>query len=155
MTSTPDATPADRGELLILNGPNLNLLGTREPAIYGSDTLDDVARLSIAAANAAGFSAECIQSNHEGDLVDAIHSARGTAVGIIINAGAYTHTSVAIRDAIAGVELPAVEVHISNVHKREEFRHHSYLSPVCDAVIVGAGTHGYVLAVSYLDKVLA
>ncbi|MCU6478940.1 type II 3-dehydroquinate dehydratase [Arthrobacter sp. A2-55] len=158
MTSTPDPTAGPtgegRGELLILNGPNLNLLGTREPAIYGSATLDDVAQLAIEAANAAGFSAECIQSNHEGDLIDAIHAARGTAAGIIINAGAYTHTSVAIRDALAGVELPAVEVHISNVHKREEFRHHSYLSPVCDAVIVGAGIHGYVLAVSYLDKVL-
>ncbi|MCQ9165699.1 type II 3-dehydroquinate dehydratase [Arthrobacter sp. STN4] len=155
MTSTPDATPAGRGELLILNGPNLNLLGTREPAIYGSDTLDDVARLAGAAARDAGFSSECIQSNHEGDLVDAIHAARGTAVGIILNAGAYTHTSVAIRDAISAVELPTVEVHISNVHKREEFRHHSYLSPVCDAVIVGAGVHGYVLAVSYLDQALA
>ena len=154
MTSTTGATPQGRGELLILNGPNLNLLGTREPAIYGSHTLDDVARLTIAAAKAAGFSAECIQSNHEGDLVDAIHAARDTAVGLIINAGAYTHTSVAIRDAISGVELPAVEVHISNVHRREEFRHHSYLSPVCDAVIVGAGIHGYVMAVSYLDQVL-
>ncbi|ALE07268.1 3-dehydroquinate dehydratase [Arthrobacter sp. ERGS1:01] len=153
MTSTTDAS--DRGELLVLNGPNLNLLGTREPAIYGSATLDDVANLTIAAAQAAGFSAECIQSNHEGDLIDAIHAARGTAVGIIINAGAYTHTSVAIRDALVAAELPAVEVHISNVHKREEFRHHSYLSGVCDAVIVGAGIHGYELAVSYLDKVLA
>ncbi|MGO4383081.1 type II 3-dehydroquinate dehydratase [Specibacter sp. RAF43] len=153
MTSTTAGSA--RGSLLILNGPNLNLLGTREPAIYGSATLDDVADLAAAAAAAAGFSAECIQSNHEGDLVDAIHAARGTAVGIIINAGAYTHTSVAIRDALAAVGLPAVEVHISNVHRREEFRHHSYLSPVCDAVIVGAGIHGYELAVSYLDKTLA
>ncbi|PYI66158.1 type II 3-dehydroquinate dehydratase [Arthrobacter livingstonensis] len=159
MTPTTDAparsSSAARGELLILNGPNLNLLGTREPAIYGSATLDDVAGLVTSAANAAGFSAVCIQSNHEGELVDAIHAARGTAVGIIINAGAYTHTSVAIRDAIAAVELPAVEVHISNVHKREEFRHHSYLSAVVDAVIVGAGIHGYAMAVSYLDNVLA
>ncbi len=148
------ASTAGRGELLVLNGPNLNLLGTREPDIYGHATLDDVAGLTIAAANAAGFSAECLQSNHEGDLVDAIHAARGTAVGIIINAGAYTHTSVAIRDAISGVRLPAVEVHISNVHQREEFRHHSYLSAVCDAVIAGAGIHGYTMAVSYFDKVL-
>lgn len=152
MTSTTNA--ARRGSILVLNGPNLNLLGTREPAIYGSATLDDVAALTAAAANAAGFSAECIQSNHEGDLVDALHGARGSAVAIIINAGAYTHTSVAIRDAIAAVELPAVEVHISNVHQREEFRHHSYLSAVCQAVIVGAGIHGYELAVSYLDKTL-
>ncbi|WP_104086281.1 type II 3-dehydroquinate dehydratase [Arthrobacter sp. GMC3] len=143
-----------RGSILVLNGPNLNLLGTREPAIYGSATLDDVTELTKTAANAAGFAAECIQSNHEGALVDALHAARGTAVGIIINAGAYTHTSVAIRDAIAAVELPAVEVHISNVHQREDFRHHSYLSAVCDAVIVGAGIHGYELAVSYLDKTL-
>jgi len=148
------SSTASRGALLILNGPNLNLLGTREPGIYGTDTLDDVAARTIAAAEAAGFSAECIQSNHEGDLIDAIHAARGTAVGIIINAGAYTHTSVAIRDALAGVELPAVEVHISNVHQREEFRHHSYLSAVCDAVIVGAGIYGYEMAVSYLDNVL-
>lgn len=152
MTST---TTASRGTLLILNGPNLNLLGTREPAIYGSTSLSDVERLATAAAEAAGFRASCLQSNHEGALLDAIHAARGTAVGIIINAGAYTHTSVALRDAIAGVELPAVEVHISNVHQREEFRHHSYLSPVCNAVIVGAGIHGYELAVSYLDKTLA
>ena len=95
-----------------------------------------------------------MQSNHEGVLLDAIHAARGTAVGIIINAGAYTHTSVALADAIAGVELPAVEVHISNVHQREEFRHHSFLSAVCQSVIVGAGIYGYELAVSYLDKTL-
>ncbi|WP_104110956.1 MULTISPECIES: type II 3-dehydroquinate dehydratase [unclassified Arthrobacter] len=146
---------ARRGTLLILNGPNLNLLGTREPEIYGSTTLSDVEQLTTAAAEAAGFSTTCLQSNHEGALVDAIHAARGTAVGIIINAGAYTHTSVALRDAIAGVELPTVEVHISNVHQREEFRHHSYLSAVSSAVIVGAGIHGYELAVNYFDKTLA
>ncbi|MHA7306535.1 type II 3-dehydroquinate dehydratase [Arthrobacter sp. TMN-49] len=152
MTST---TAANRGALLILNGPNLNLLGTREPEIYGSATLTDVEHLVSAAATAAGFGATCLQSNHEGVLIDAIHGARGTAVGIIINAGAYTHTSVALRDAIAAVELPTVEVHISNVHQRETFRHHSYLSAVCGTVIVGAGVHGYELAVSYLDKTLA
>ena len=149
------AASASRGTLLILNGPNLNLLGTREPDIYGKATLSEVEQLTTAAANAAGFGVTCLQSNHEGALVDAIHAARGTAVGIIINAGAYTHTSVALRDAIAGVELPAVEVHISNVHRREEFRHHSFLSPVCSAVIVGAGVHGYELAVSVLAKALA
>ncbi len=152
MTSS---TAPDRGTLLIINGPNLNLLGTREPGIYGSATLSDVEGLTTAAAKAAGFSVSCLQSNHEGVLIDAIHAARGTAVGIIINAGAYTHTSVALRDAIAAVELPAVEVHISNVHQREEFRHHSYLSAVCSVVIVGAGVHGYELAVSALDKALA
>lgn len=152
MTSS---TAPNRGTLLILNGPNLNLLGTREPEIYGSATLSDVEQLTTAAAEAAGFATTCLQSNHEGTLVDAIHAARGTAVGIIINAGAYTHTSVALRDAIAGVELPTVEVHISNVHQREEFRHHSYLSAVCSAVIVGAGVHGYALAVSALDNALS
>ena len=152
MTSS---TAPNRGTLLILNGPNLNLLGTREPEIYGSATLADVEHLTTAAAEAAGFSTTCVQSNHEGELLDAIHAARGSAVGIIINAGAYTHTSVAIRDAIAGVELPTVEVHISNVHQREEFRHHSYLSAVCSAVIVGAGVHGYELAVNYFAKTLA
>ncbi|MDJ0311843.1 type II 3-dehydroquinate dehydratase [Arthrobacter sp. H35-D1] len=152
MTSSP---AADRGTLLIINGPNLNLLGTREPEIYGTATLSDVEQLATAAAKVAGFGTTCLQSNHEGALVDAIHAARGRSVGIIINAGAYTHTSVALRDAIAGVELPTVEVHISNVHQREEFRHHSYLSPVCTAVIVGAGIHGYELAVSVLDKSLA
>ena len=151
MTSS---TAPHRGALLILNGPNLNLLGTREPGIYGSATLVDVEQLTTVAAEAAGFSTTCLQSNHEGALVDAIHAAQGTAVGIIINAGAYTHTSVALRDAIAAVELPAVEVHISNVHQREEFRHHSYLSAVCQTVIVGAGVHGYELAVSALDKSL-
>ncbi len=152
MTSS---TAPHRGTLLVLNGPNLNLLGTREPGIYGTATLSDVEHLTTAAAEAAGFSTTCLQSNHEGALVDAIHAARGTAVGIIINAGAYTHTSVALRDAIAGVELPTVEVHISNVHQREEFRHHSYLSAVCSAVIVGAGVHGYALAVSALDNALS
>ena len=154
-SSTADSSAASRGTLLILNGPNLNLLGTREPEIYGSATLADVEQLTTAAAEAAGFTATCLQSNHEGALVDAIHDARGTAVGIIINAGAYTHTSVALRDAIAGVQLPTVEVHISNVHQREEFRHHSYLSSVCSTIIIGAGIHGYELGVNYLDKTLA
>lgn len=151
MTSS---TAPTRGTILVLNGPNLNLLGTREPEIYGSTTLSDVELLTSEAAEAAGFRTTCLQSNHEGALVDAIHAARGTAVGIIINAGAYTHTSVALRDAISAVELPAVEVHISNVHQREEFRQHSYLSAVCTTVIVGAGVHGYVLAVSALDTLL-
>lgn len=152
MTSS---TAPHRGNLLILNGPNLNLLGTREPGIYGSASLSDVEHLTTAAAEAAGFTVTALQSNHEGALVDAIHAARGTSVGIIINAGAYTHTSVALRDAISAVELPTVEVHISNVHQREEFRHHSYLSAVCSTVIVGAGVHGYALAVSALDNILA
>ncbi|HSU71487.1 MAG TPA: type II 3-dehydroquinate dehydratase, partial [Micrococcaceae bacterium] len=112
-SSTSTSGDAPRGTILVLNGPNLNLLGSREPAIYGTDTLADVEERATVAANGHGFGTDCIQSNHEGDLVDAIHAARGTAVGIVINAGAYTHTSVAIRDALSGVELPAVEVHIS------------------------------------------
>lgn len=154
MSSSSTSSASGRGTLLILNGPNLNMLGTREPEIYGSATLADVEKLAADAAAAAGFTAQCVQSNHEGVLLDAIHAARGTAAGIIINAGAYTHTSVALRDAIAAAELPAVEVHISNVHQREEFRHHSYLSAVCQAVIVGAGVFGYELAVRYLAKTL-
>lgn len=140
--------------LLILNGPNLNLLGTREPGIYGSHTLEDVEQLCASAAGTHGWAVTCLQSNHEGELVDAIHAARETADAIVINAGAYTHTSVALRDALAGVGLPAVEVHISNVHKREEFRHHSYLSAVADAVIVGAGVDGYRLAIDHLVRKL-
>lgn len=148
-----DETPPTN-VILVLNGPNLNLLGTREPAIYGDDTLQDVENLAAATARSHGFAIEFRQSNHEGVLVDAIHAARTSAAGIVINAGAYTHTSVAIRDALAGVDLPAVEVHISNVHKREEFRHFSYLSAVVDAVIVGAGIQGYGLAVDYLATTL-
>jgi 3-dehydroquinate dehydratase-2 len=147
---TDATTAAGRGTILVLNGPNLNLLGTREPEKYGTSTLADVEQLALDAAAAHGFTVDCLQSNHEGDLLDAIHAARGTAAGIVINAGAYTHTSVALRDALAAVELPAVEVHITNVHKREEFRHHSYLSPVCTAVIVGAGIQGYKLAIDFL-----
>ncbi|ABY24514.1 3-dehydroquinate dehydratase [Renibacterium salmoninarum ATCC 33209] len=138
------------GNFLVLNGPNLNLLGTREPAVYGTATLDEVNELCIETAEALGFSVECIQSNHEGDLIDAIHAARGTADGIVINAGAYSHTSIALRDAISSVQLPAVEVHISNVHAREDFRQHSHLSAVSTAVIVGAGISGYKFAIERL-----
>ena len=143
MTEATPATEAGRGTILVINGPNLNLLGTREPEKYGTSTLADVEQLAMAAAASHGFTVECVQSNHEGDLLDAIHAARGSAVGIVINAGAYTHTSVALRDALAAVELPAVEV----------FRHHSYLSGVCKAIIVGAGVLGYKLAIDYLADV--
>ena len=136
--------------LLLVNGPNLNLLGTREPGIYGSATLADVERITAEAAVDYGFEVRAVQSNHEGVLLDAIHDARADCAGIVINAGAYTHTSVALRDALAAVQLPAVEVHITNVHQREEFRHHSYLSGVCTAIIVGAGVLGYKLAIDYL-----
>ncbi|WP_077489101.1 type II 3-dehydroquinate dehydratase [Sinomonas mesophila] len=139
-----------RGMILVVNGPNLNLLGTREPEKYGTATLADVERLCAEAAAAHGLEVHCVQSNHEGDLLDAIHEARTTALGIVINAGAFTHTSVAIRDAISAVQLPAVEVHITNVHAREPFRHHSYLSDISKAVIAGAGVLGYRFAVEYL-----
>jgi 3-dehydroquinate dehydratase-2 len=154
MTEATTATASGRGTILVINGPNLNLLGTREPEKYGTSTLADVERLAATAAEAHGFTVNCVQSNHEGVLLDAIHAARGTAVGIVLNAGALTHTSVALRDALAAVQLPAVEVHITNVHQREEFRHHSFLSPVCTAVIVGAGVFGYKLAIDYLAEAL-
>jgi 3-dehydroquinate dehydratase-2 len=151
---TEATTAASRGTILVINGPNLNLLGTREPEKYGTSTLADVEDLAGRTAKSHGFAAECLQSNHEGVLLDAIHAARESAVGIVLNAGAFTHTSVALRDALAAVQLPAVEVHITNVHQREEFRHHSFLSPVCSAVIVGAGVFGYKLAIDYLAEVL-
>ena len=141
-------------KLLILNGPNLNLLGTREPHIYGADTLADVEKLAADAAETRGMTVECFQSNHEGALIDAVHAARGTAAGIVINPRGFTHTSVALRDALSGVDLPVVEVHISNVHRREEFRHHSYISGIAEAVIAGAGISGYRFAIELLaDRV--
>lgn len=143
-------TDAGRGTILVLNGPNLNMLGTREPEKYGTATLADVERLAVEAGAAHGLAVECFQSNHEGALVDAIHAARGKAIGIVLNAGAYTHTSVAIRDAISAVQIPTVEVHITNVHARESFRHTSYLSDISKAVIAGAGVLGYRFAVDYL-----
>jgi 3-dehydroquinate dehydratase-2 len=149
---TPNDGGAPATKVLVLNGPNLNLLGTREPEIYGSATLTDVEQLAADTAAGQGWTVECFQSNHEGELVDAIHRARASAAGIVINPGAYSHTSVAIRDALSGVMLPVVEVHISNIHKREEFRHHSYVSAVADAIIVGAGITGYRLALEYLAE---
>jgi len=138
-------------KVLVINGPNLNLLGTREPHIYGSTTLADVENGLRVQGEALGVELESFQSNHEGAIVDRIHAARAEGVGwILINAGAYTHTSVAIRDALAGVAIPFVEVHISNVHRREAFRHHSYLSDVAEAVMAGFGVHGYGLALQYI-----
>lgn len=146
----PTETPC----LLIINGPNLNLLGTREPGIYGASTLPDVEQLCRESASALGFEAELLQSNHEGVIIDAIQAARNNAVGIVINPAAYTHTSVAIADALRAVELPVVEVHLSNVHSREEFRRHSYVSPAAVAVIAGAGINGYRYAVDHLASLL-
>lgn len=140
--------------LLLVNGPNLNLLGTREPAVYGHDSLADVERLAGETAAAGGWEVRCVQSNHEGVLIDAIHAARDDCAGIVINPGGLTHTSVALRDALAGVDLPVAEVHISNVHRREEFRHHSYVSGIAELVIAGAGINGYAYAVRQLISVL-
>ena len=138
-------------KVLVINGPNLNLLGTREPEIYGATTLADVEAGLRTKGEARGLEVLCFQSNHEGALVDRIHAARAEGVAwILINPGAYTHTSVAIRDALAGVAIPFVEVHISNVHKREPFRHHSYLSDVAEAVMAGFGTAGYGLALQFI-----
>ncbi|MBA4791195.1 MAG: type II 3-dehydroquinate dehydratase [Rhizobiales bacterium] len=133
----------------ILNGPNLNLLGTREPGIYGTTTLADIEGLCRKAGEAHGLSVMFRQTNHEGELVEMIHAARG-ALGIVLNAGAYTHTSVALRDAISATGVPTVEVHLSNVFAREDFRHHSYLSPVSRGVICGFGAQSYVLGIAAL-----
>lgn len=141
--------------ILVLNGPNLNLLGKREPEIYGRETLADVEALCSAAAKIGGLVAVCHQSNREYELIDWIQSARETASAIIINPGAFTHTSIAIYDALQAFSGPVIEVHISNIHKREAFRHHSYISGRADAVIAGAGTQGYTFAVARVVHLLA
>ena len=133
-------------QILVLNGPNLNLLGQRQPEVYGRETLADVERACTALADELGVAVEFRQSNHEGQLIDWIHAARGTAAGIVINPAAYTHTSVALLDALSAFDGPVIEVHISNVHKREDFRRHSFVSLRADGVIAGCGTEGYLLA---------
>lgn len=142
--------------ILVLHGPNLNLLGLREPGIYGSETLDNINRLLEQEAKVLGIKISVLQSNYEGVLVDAIHSAREQHQGIVINAGAYTHTSIAIRDAISGVNIPTVEVHLSNIYRREQFRHHSFIAPVAVGQISGFGSESYILGlkaiVNYLQK---
>ena len=140
-------------KLLLLNGPNLNLLGTREPAVYGSTSLADIEQAAAAQAAAAGASLDCFQSNHEGALIDRIHAARDEGVtAIVINPGGLTHTSVALRDAFAAVGIPFVEVHISNIHQREAFRHHSYLSALALGTICGLGPDGYRYAIDFALK---
>ncbi|KUJ81826.1 type II 3-dehydroquinate dehydratase [Ruegeria profundi] len=136
---------------LILNGPNLNLLGTRQPEVYGSTTLEMVEDLCRTHGSSIGFEVTCFQSNLEGALIDAIHSAKGEQDGLILNAGAYTHTSIALMDAIASVELPVVEVHLSNIHAREDFRHVSYIAKVAIGQICGFGPQGYTLALDALS----
>ena len=141
--------------VFVLNGPNLNLLGLREPGVYGSATLADVETAVKEAGRRADLTIDFRQSNHEGVLVDWIHEARQKASGIVINPGAYTHTSIALHDAFKGVGLPVIEVHISNIFARESFRHHSYVSPVASGVLCGFGTDGYVMAVEALARIFA
>jgi 3-dehydroquinate dehydratase-2 len=143
--------------VLILNGPNLNLLGTRKPEVYGTTTLADVEKLCTDAAAKLGLDVDFKQSNHEGQLIDWIHETgaavkAGESIGAVFNPGAFTHTSAALHDAIEGASLPLIECHISNVHKREPFRHHSFISPVASGIIVGFGVQGYVLAIHGLHQ---
>lgn len=152
MTPTPDQVT-----IHVLNGPNLNLLGTREPGVYGAETLADLEERCRRVADDLGLDLDFDQSNHEGVLVDRLQEAgarvaAGTSVGVVLNPGAYTHTSVAIRDAIAGAAVPVVEVHLSNVHARDEFRQHSYVSPVARGVIAGLGPRGYELAIRFFGE---
>ncbi|RAK97105.1 type II 3-dehydroquinate dehydratase [Aspergillus ibericus CBS 121593] len=138
--------------ILLLNGPNLNLLGLREPHIYGSTTLPDIESSCQTLASTLNCTLEAYQSNHEGALIDRIHAARGNVDAIIINPGAYTHTSVAIRDALLSVAIPFIELHVSNVHAREEWRHKSYFSDKASGIIVGLGVQGYQVAVEYVAR---
>ncbi len=140
--------------ILLLNGPNLNLLGTRQPEVYGRATLADVEAGARALGQGLGLEVQAFQSNHEGALVDAIQAARATAKGIVINPGAYSHTSIAILDALNAFDGPVIEVHISNIHRREAFRHHSHVSARAEAVIAGLGTEGYLAALRRLAQLL-
>jgi 3-dehydroquinate dehydratase-2 len=141
--------------VFVLNGPNLNLLGLREPEIYGSETLNDIEDRVTARGKTLGLKVDFRQTNIEGQLVDWIQEARTKAKGIIINPAAYTHTSVALHDALKAVGVPAIEVHLSNTHAREEFRHHSYVSPVAHGIVVGFGAYGYELALDGLSRIIA
>jgi len=141
--------------ILLLNGPNLNLLGTREPDIYGATTLAELEELCRGWGEALDLSVSCAQSNHEGELVDQLQAARTTHAGVIVNAGAFTHTSVALLDAIKGIALPTIEVHMSNIHSREEFRHHSYIAQAAIGVVAGFGIDSYRLALDAMARHLS
>ena len=142
-------------KILILHGPNLNLLGTREPEVYGSMTLDDINNKVIELGKELGVEIKCLQSNHEGALIDALHDARTWANGVVFNPGGYTHTSIALRDAISAIQIPVVEVHLSNVYAREEFRHVSMISAVCKGKITGFGWRSYMLGLRALVDALS
>lgn len=141
-------------KILVIHGPNLNLLGEREPGVYGSDTYESINNEIVARAENNSFECDVFQSNHEGEIIDKLHEARKIYDGIVINAGAYTHYSYAIRDAISAIKIPVVEVHMSNIHSREEFRHHSVISPVCVGQIAGFGKASYILGVDALAEIL-
>lgn len=141
-------------KILVLHGPNLNLLGTREPEVYGSLTLDKIDARLVELGKSLGAEVTCQQSNHEGALIDTLHEARTWADGVVFNPGGYTHTSVALRDAISAIGIPVVEVHLSNVYAREEFRRHSLLSPVCRGKITGFGWNSYMLGIRALKLLL-
>jgi len=141
-------------KVLILNGPNLNMLGVREPTIYGSETLSDIEALCQREGKSLSMLVNCRQSNEEGELVTWIHQARDNIHGLLINGGAYTHTSVALLDALSAVEIPTIEVHMSNIHRREEFRHHSYISLAARGMICGLGSYGYVLGLRAMHHIL-
>ncbi|MYR07482.1 type II 3-dehydroquinate dehydratase [Gordonia sp. SID5947] len=151
----PDtATSPEPLPILLLNGPNLNTLGVRQPEVYGSSTLGDVVELAERTASELGFGLRAAQTNHEGEMIDWIHEARGQVSGIVINPGGWTHTSVALADALVVPEVPIMEVHISNIHRRESFRHHSYVSPIAVGVIAGCGVRGYEFAIRRLADVI-
>jgi 3-dehydroquinate dehydratase II len=151
MSKTPT-----KQKVLVVHGPNLNLLGTREPAVYGRETLDEINGRLVAAGKSAGIDVACFQSNLEGALIDRVHQAKQEGVGfIVINPAGYTHSSVALRDALAGVAIPFIEVHLSNVHAREAFRHHSYFSDVAVGTIVGLGSRGYDFALACAIEAVA
>lgn len=152
--STDAAPDATRLPILLLNGPNLNTLGLRQPEIYGADTLADVVDLAERTAAELGYGLRAAQTNHEGEMIDWIHEARGNVSGIVINPAGWTHTSVALADALVIPEVPVMEVYISNVHKREAFRHHSYVSPIAAGIVVGYGIRGYEFAIRRLVELV-
>jgi len=146
---------AQSSTILVLNGPNLNMLGVRQPEIYGRETLSDIEAACRTRAATIGFEIDFRQSNIEGELVEWIQQARGRVAGIVINAAAYTHTSVALLDALSLVDVPIIEVHLSNIYARDAFRHHSYISPAATGIICGLGSSGYVLALDALERIIA